>query len=872
MTAMVGAHWVRAALQVNPFSYRGKNAPSTSYSDERAYNKALLDRCEQLHVALIAVTDHWVVDTAVGLIQDAEERGIVALPGFEANTAEGFHTLVIFESGTSAATVNAAIGACGVTPGCATGTVGDSFEDVLNKMTDLGALVVPSHVNVPNSGMLTGRQGNPLAKLINDPQLHAIAITPTVADAREQEAIIQRRKPFNRSHPLAVIYADDVSHPDVLTSEGGSAWFKASSPTLESLKIAVRTPETRISLSDPEDEVRPLLKELSWEGGFLDGVTIPLSSDLTALIGGPGTGKSTVIESLRFVLDLAPIGKAAKADHEAIVSNVLRSGTVVNLKIETTSPTLRTFTIERSVQTPPVVKDASGSVTNLEPFDVLGEVEIFGQHELSELTSDGAGVASMLQRFHGSTGLIVDHQDTLTKLKDNREKLARAERDKEVLEDELADIPRLEDQVRQFEETDVPTSLQAVTRLSQDEAIFDEGAGRVESVKETLTGLTDAQLIVQLGADFDNLDESPQRETLRKVHAASTDLATKLKSLAQEAQDAIESAESKIAAAKDEWDNLIRAQREEHAGVLRKLVEDGLEPDKYLTTTSALEKLKAKESRRSKLDSNIGDLLAARKKLLKNLTGHENDRAEELNHAIRTANSATNGVVVVKPVASPERQHIETLIEQNVSGQRTQIMAAIDSADFSTRTFVDAVRKGESEVTAQYSIRGAQARSLIGAGESLLRELEELAVGQAVEVLLDVQAGSGMREYRRMEDLSKGQRATALLLLLLGASHVPLIIDQPEDDLDNRFVYKGIVSHLRGLKGKRQVIVSTHNANVPVLGDAELIVALEGNGHNGRPMDGGIGSLDDMTIRVLAEKILEGGFDAFNARKHLYGF
>lgn len=85
-------------------------------------------------------------------------------------------------------------------------------------------------------------------------------------------------------------------------------------------------------------------------------------------------------------------------------------------------------------------------------------------------------------------------------------------------------------------------------------------------------------------------------------------------------------------------------------------------------------------------------------------------------------------------------------------------------------------------------------------------------------------------------------------------------------------MYDGIVKNLRELKGKRQIIASTHNANVPVLGDAELIVALEGSGQNGKPVEGGIGSLDDATIRALAESILEGGPAAFNARQHLYGF
>ena len=98
------------------------------------------------------------------------------------------------------------------------------------------------------------------------------------------------------------------------------------------------------------------------------------------------------------------------------------------------------------------------------------------------------------------------------------------------------------------------------------------------------------------------------------------------------------------------------------------------------------------------------------------------------------------------------------------------------------------------------------------------------------------------------------------------------MIDQPEDDLDNRFVYDGIVTNLRSLKGKRQIIASTHNANVPVLGDAELIVALEGDGQNGRAAADGIGSLDDVAIRSHVENVLEGGPAAFNARQHLYGF
>src|SRR3546814_17233226 len=91
--------------------------------------------------------------------------------------------------------------------------------------------------------------------------------------------------------------------------------------------LAIRTPTTRVSVTDPTGTSRALIRELSWTGGFLDEVAIPLSEELTAFIGGPGTGKSTAIESLRYALGLEPIGAAALVDHPAIVKDVLKTGT-----------------------------------------------------------------------------------------------------------------------------------------------------------------------------------------------------------------------------------------------------------------------------------------------------------------------------------------------------------------------------------------------------------------------------------------------------------------------------------------------------------------------------------------------------------------
>ena len=115
-----------------------------------------------------------------------------------------------------------------------------------------------------------------------------------------------------------------------------------------------------------------------------------------------------------------------------------------------------------------------------------------------------------------------------------------------------------------------------------------------------------------------------------------------------------------------------------------------------------------------------------------------------------------------------------------------------------------------------------------------------------------------------------------MLLLLLLESDAPLIVDQPEDDLDNRFITEDVVPRMREEKRRRQFIFSTHNANIPVLGDAELILGLtaQGEAEEGsatiRPEHRG--SIDAQPVRELVEEILEGGKDAFETRRLKYGF
>src|SRR5260370_10692287 len=130
--------------------------------------------------------------------------------------------------------------------------------------------------------------------------------------------------------------------------------------------------------------------------------------------------------------------------------------------------------------------------------------------------------------------------------------------------------------------------------------------------------------------------------------------------------------------------------------------------------------------------------------------------------------------------------------------------------------------------------------------------------------------------WQLLEELSTGQKATAVVLLLLLESEAPLVVDQPEDDLDNRFITEGVVPIMRQEERRRQFLFSTHNANIPVLGDAELILgfAASGEGKEGHAKIATqhMGSIDSKPVRELVEEILEGGKDAFEMRRSKYGF
>ena len=135
--------------------------------------------------------------------------------------------------------------------------------------------------------------------------------------------------------------------------------------------------------------------------------------------------------------------------------------------------------------------------------------------------------------------------------------------------------------------------------------------------------------------------------------------------------------------------------------------------------------------------------------------------------------------------------------------------------------------------------------------------------------VLEMQLDDG--GYRQLDELSGGQRVSILLSLLLEtADDSPLVIDQPEDELDNRFLWETILPALKKLKGQRQIVVATHNPNIVVNGDADMVIQLEATAQRGLIAEAG--AIEEPAVRDAIVRTVDGGDEAFRLRRRKYGF
>lgn len=875
-----GARFFRCALQVNPYPYLERHGVQHNFRDETAYNVALVDSLVAVGVEVACVTDHYRVKTSESLVRQARAKGIHVFPGFEAVSKDGVHFLCIFDTPTPIDRLERYLGQLGIHDEAEASPIGKlDSEHLLAEMQRWGGVCIAAHI-ASAGGLLRTLSGQSRVNVWRNEALLACSLpgAPENAPAEYRDIVANRDPAYKRKWPVAVLNSQDISGPADAKSHSCSCMIKMTAPSVEALRQAFLDPESRVRLLHTVEPVRHYeLLELTWEGGFLDNVKVQFSPHLNSLIGGRGTGKSSVIESLRAVLGVAPSAADSRKRHEEVLRSVIRPGTKITARVAVHRPQRVEYIVERLLPGDSIVRTSDNKKSKIRARDLIPGLEIYGQHEISELAGDTRALTALLARFL-EDGIATDGdlQRLKSELQTSRAGILTLGNKLRGLEERLAALPRLEEQVKRFEEAGIAGVLKDQTAIIAEEGEFNELRALLEPIAalgEEITGhlpvnLDDTPLEALRASPLSG--EVPHIETVIKTFSAAVKRShsSLLKAL-DEATAGIDRIQAKHSARKKEV-------QKKTAGLLRQLGSGSADGQDYIrikTQLSALQPLKPEgEKARVALAENV----AKRDELLRQWAERKAAQFRSLEKAARRVSKLLAGSVRVSVVFQGDREPLWQALRK-LGGRLAETIEALEAHDTLTPIGLAVrMRDGAQALRDVYGINLGAAERLAGAEPQVLMEIEEADLAHTTEVELNVATKDADPVWKKLSDLSAGQRATAVLLLLLLESPAPLVVDQPEDDLDNRFIYDSIVPRIRAEKRQRQFIFATHNANIPVLADAELVACFHaaGDGSEGRAelRADCVGSIDVPEVRKVIEQVLEGGAEAFEMRRKKYRY
>jgi energy-coupling factor transporter ATP-binding protein EcfA2 len=618
-------------------------------------------------------------------------------------------------------------------------------------------------------------------------------------------------------------------------------------------------------------------EEIEINGGFLAGVRLRLPVGLTCIIGPRGSGKSTLAEALRYAILGAPTN--SKARQELIQVNLGPSSLVT---VNTRARIGPVYSIRRSFKQAPVLQTDDGRPVEgvdldrgtflpLDAFTAL-EIEAIADESLGskrrallddlraedlrqihvELSERRRALEANADKLRLANSRLSDLKERLEEAGDVRARLA-ATPAPEIDPKAAGHSHAVKQQQRNQKEATVLGDLATVVQALPN---------KVETLQNEFRSLPD-QVRFEVGSE-NGATFTALTEQLRRVIAASerqwkalSDTAGQLKSAVIETQVAVRSAHVNQAATHAEiskQNETANAQVLAHARLeeeVQKLDQTGKD---ILAVRAEVERLET-ERRRLK-----GDFILAQEAI--------SDLREQVAGSLAEESGPNVRVAVARNADNLGYQQILT---EGLRGARVRNHDEILAKLMAVRPedLAQMIHHQDATSFEQHMGFGAErSRKILEAFQETLDplSLEVISIDDSVRIELNVSTGANPF-FKDAAELSRGQKCTALLPLLLARRDCPLIADQPEDNLDNHFIYETVVSAIRRMRNRRQMILVTHNANIPVLGEADLVVVMNSDGRVGYVEK--TGSVDDCQHEII--DLLEGGREAFDRRSARYG-
>lgn len=736
------------------------------------------------------------------------------------------------------------------------------------------------------SGLLRGNYNH----IWKSPNLKAVQIKGTLEDLRDVESrkyyqiLTNRNADYKRETPVALLNAKDVDKPETLREPSASCLVRMTKPCFESFRQAFLEPESRIRLlGERTERYFSAIERIRFTGGYLDGLDAELSENLNAVIGGRGTGKSTLIECLRYAFDLKPLSKNAQKSHDDIVKvNLGRSG-MIEVILHSATMNGRRFRIRRKYGEAPVVHESNGAgatLSSFTPSDLLPRLEIYGQNEIYEIAQDSSEQARLLARFLGSgTGAASTRFDELkTRLLKNRQDIQVALTALQEIEGDVARLPKLQEQASQFASLGLEEKLKAVPLWEREKQLAARFRREVQGFSEAVRNLREAipdPLFLSENAMVGlphQADLSMLREHLSAFAQSVSGPIGSLETLASEA----------VASGNIKAGTLDQGISKDEAALSKSFSEipsvqgrSGREiGEQYRALQEEIARVQPKLREAELRKKGLEELQARRKELLAERSSLAAERSAERQRAAKSLNHKLDGNLKVSLNPEADRSALESLLEsfkmEGVGAKRLEWIQ--ESGDLSATALASSIREGADVLRSKaWGMTETVITALCRLSEHQIMQIEETVFADSPKIELNVGHG-GMPSYRSIDSLSKGQQCTAILHLLLLRNQDPLVLDQPEDNLDNAFIADRIVQELRRAKFDRQFFFATHNANIPVFGDAEWIGVFQSQDGSGNVPKELQGAIDLPVIQQWASDILEGGKAAFMQRKNKYHF
>ncbi len=490
------ARFFKCALQVNPvgyIKYRGQQPTLT----EEEYNQQLLNAALAGGIEVIGLADHGSVSGFEKIKNLYSGHGIVVFPGFEVTSSEKIHFVCLFDESTATDLIKMHLGALGVDINQPAAPVQKSADDIINYVNKNSGFIFAAH-STNDNGVLKHRMGH----IWKHSGLLAAQIPGSIADLKGVEddfyrkVFLNKNADYRRERKMAAINAADVYRPEDIKSSSASCLIKMTKPCFASFRQAFLDAGSRVRLnSDKPKNHASAIERIRFVGGYLDGVDITLSEHLNAVIGGRGTGKSTLLECLRFAFDLQPFGKTAKAQHNAILQNNLGNEKgMVEVTVRSAVMHGRKFTISRKYGSQPIVVDQDENVSPHRPEDLLPGIALYGQNEIYEMTRNDQSRNQLIKDFLEGEHEQFDAAITkvLARLRDNRESIARALEQKADIEADIERLPKLIDQAKQFQVLGITEKLKITPKLEKEKQLNERVNEEVDRVKQAIDTLKDS--------------------------------------------------------------------------------------------------------------------------------------------------------------------------------------------------------------------------------------------------------------------------------------------------------------------------------------------------------------------------------------------